>query len=71
MRQACNVAYAVLSENRNEDQQEELDIALGMIEDPDAQALELLAAYQESIGKTAVDPHQLAQLKPPREDEKL
>ena len=50
MRQCCNVAYATLAENRDEDAMEELDIALGMIRDPEDEAKRALREYQETMG---------------------
>jgi hypothetical protein len=64
VRQACNVAYAVLAEGRSERELEDLDISLGMVEDPDAKALELLSEYQRNAGMTPVDPSEVARLKP-------
>jgi hypothetical protein len=56
VRQACNVAYATLADGRNDDELEELDIALGMTADPDDEALANLRAYQKQMGITFEDP---------------
>jgi hypothetical protein len=50
VRQCCNVAYATLAEGRDEGELEELDIALGMIKDPEEEAMAALREYQRSIG---------------------
>lgn len=52
MRQCCNVAYATLAEGRDEDGLEELDIAVGMIANPEEEALTMLRDYQRQMGMT-------------------
>ncbi len=56
MRQCCNVAYATLAENRDDDELEELDIALGMVVNPEDEAIANLRAYQAQMGLTFEDP---------------
>lgn len=56
MRQACNVAYATLAENKTEEQMEELDTALGMAADPEEGARAALREYQREQDITFEDP---------------
>jgi hypothetical protein len=56
VRQACNVAYSVLAENRSEDELEELDISIGMLKDPANEAKKMLREYQEAMGMVFEDP---------------
>jgi hypothetical protein len=44
------VAYAVLAEGRDSDGLEELDAKIGMIEDPEQAAMEMLRRHQEEMG---------------------
>jgi hypothetical protein len=44
------VAYAVLAEGRDSDGLEELDAKIGMIEDPEQVAMEMLRRHQEEMG---------------------
>ena len=46
----------MLAEGRSQEEMEELDIALGMAADPDADAKAALHAYQEQMGMTFDDP---------------
>jgi hypothetical protein len=46
----------MLAENRDEDGLEELDIALGMVSDPEQEALAALAAYQKEKGMVFENP---------------
>ncbi len=56
MRQLCNVAYATLAEGRDENELEELDMALGMITDPADVAKAALREYQQEMGMVFEDP---------------
>jgi hypothetical protein len=56
VRQLCNVAYATLAEGRDENELEELDMALGMITDPADVAKAALRKYQEEMGMVFEDP---------------
>jgi len=44
------VAYAILAEGRDSDGLEELDARIGMIEDPERVAMEMLRKHQEELG---------------------
>jgi hypothetical protein len=44
------VAYAIMAEGRSTDELEELDIAVGMIEDPAEVAMEAFRAHQAAMG---------------------
>jgi hypothetical protein len=44
------VAYAILAEGRDSDGLEELDAKIGMTEDPEQVAMEMLRKYQEEMG---------------------
>ena len=50
MRQLLNVAYSIRAEGLGPDELEELDMELGMTEDPAAEAKEALRAHQEALG---------------------
>lgn len=56
MRQLLNVAYSVLAEGRDDEALEELDAAIGMIDDPASSARAALAEYQQRAGMTFEDP---------------
>jgi hypothetical protein len=49
------VAYSVLAEGRNEEEADQLDIAIGMAEDPSEAAILALRAHQEAAGITFED----------------
>jgi hypothetical protein len=44
------VAYAILAEGRDTEGLEELDAKIGMIEDPEQVAMEMLRRHQEEMG---------------------
>lgn len=46
----------MLAEGRSGDELEELDIAIGMVADPEEEALDALRAHQEAMGMTFEDP---------------
>lgn len=46
------MAYAILAEGRDDEGLEELDARIGMIEDPEQVAMEMLRKYQEEMGLT-------------------
>jgi hypothetical protein len=46
----------MLAENRDEDGLEELDIAIGMISNPEEEALDALRAHQEAMGMKFENP---------------
>lgn len=46
------MAYAVLAEGRDGGGLEELDAKIGMAEDPEQVAMEMLRQYQEEMGMT-------------------
>lgn len=50
------MAYSVLAEGRSEEECEELDIEIGMVENPDTAAIIALRAHQEAAGMTFADP---------------
>ena len=56
MRQLLNVAYSVMAEGRGADELDQLDMELGMIEDPAAEAKAALRAHQEALGMQFADP---------------
>jgi predicted NUDIX family NTP pyrophosphohydrolase len=46
------VAYSLLAEGRNEEEMEQLDIEIGMVTNPEEEALAALRAHQEAAGLT-------------------
>ena len=50
------MAYSVLAEGRNEEELEQLDIEIGMVTNPEEEALAALRAHQEAVGMTFQDP---------------
>lgn len=64
------MAYSTLAENRDETQLEQLDIEIGMIDDPAEEAVRELRKHQEVMGMhfdnpdapVAADPNSLADL---------
>ena len=56
MRQLCNVAYSIRAEGLSEAELGELDIMIGMAEDPAEDALAALREHQEAAGITFADP---------------
>ena len=56
MRQLLNVAYSIRAEGLGADELEQLDMELGMTEDPAAEAKAALRAHQEALGLDFDDP---------------
>jgi hypothetical protein len=56
VRQLLNVAYSIRAEGLAADELEQLDMELGMTEDPAAEAKAALRAHQEALGLEFDDP---------------
>lgn len=50
-RQLCNLAYALLAENRTREEREELDMELAMPLDPGEQYEQVMARFGETRGR--------------------
>lgn len=50
------MAYSLLAEGRSDAEVEQLDIAIGMIDDPAEEAIRELREHQEAMGMTFEDP---------------